>query len=44
MARYAPEKARVWLGSEGKLKLRYLEYSWELNDLDRPKEQRDGDR
>lgn len=48
VARYAPEKASVWIRAEGKLKLRYLEYSWELNDLyrpkDRPKEQRDGDR
>lgn len=41
---YAPEKARAWIRAGGKLKLRYLDYSWDLNDLDRPKEQKDGDR
>ena len=44
VARYAPEKNRAWIRAEGKLKLRYLEYSWDLNDLDRPRSQRDGDR
>jgi len=43
VARYAPKKAGAWLAAEGKVKLRYLEYSWELNDLDRPKGQKKGD-
>jgi len=40
IARYAPPSIAEWIRSDDKLKTRYLDYSWELNDLPRADEDR----
>lgn len=37
VARYAPAKEAEWLRAAKKIKVKYLDYSWKLNDLPRKK-------
>lgn len=37
LARYGPPEHAKWLQSDAKIEVSHLDYSWELNDVERPK-------